>query len=56
MLLTFNHPLRVAEKAATLDLHSGGRFEIGTARSNNPRTLKASKDSRTVYRISYRVE
>jgi alkanesulfonate monooxygenase SsuD/methylene tetrahydromethanopterin reductase-like flavin-dependent oxidoreductase (luciferase family) len=41
VLLPFNHPLRVAERAATLDVLSGGRFEIGTARSNNPRTLKA---------------
>lgn len=41
VLLPFNHPLRVAERSATLDLLSGGRFEIGTARSNNPRTLKA---------------
>ncbi len=40
-LLTFNHPLKVAEKAATLDVVSNGRIEIGTARSNNPRTLKA---------------
>jgi alkanesulfonate monooxygenase SsuD/methylene tetrahydromethanopterin reductase-like flavin-dependent oxidoreductase (luciferase family) len=40
-LLTFNHPLKVAEKAATLDVLSKGRVEIGTARSNNPRTLKA---------------
>jgi alkanesulfonate monooxygenase SsuD/methylene tetrahydromethanopterin reductase-like flavin-dependent oxidoreductase (luciferase family) len=40
-LLTFNHPLKVAEKAATLDVISNGRVEIGTARSNNPRTLKA---------------
>ena len=40
-LLTFNHPLKVAEKSATLDVLSHGRAEIGTARSNNPRTLKA---------------
>ncbi len=28
-----NHPLRVAERGATLDILSGGRFELGLARS-----------------------
>jgi alkanesulfonate monooxygenase SsuD/methylene tetrahydromethanopterin reductase-like flavin-dependent oxidoreductase (luciferase family) len=41
VLLTFNHPLRVAERVNTIDVLSGGRFELGTARSNNPRTIKA---------------
>jgi alkanesulfonate monooxygenase SsuD/methylene tetrahydromethanopterin reductase-like flavin-dependent oxidoreductase (luciferase family) len=41
VLLRFNHPLRVAERAATLDLITGGRFDLGTARSNNPGTLHA---------------
>jgi alkanesulfonate monooxygenase SsuD/methylene tetrahydromethanopterin reductase-like flavin-dependent oxidoreductase (luciferase family) len=38
--LPFNHPIRVAERVATLDVLSGGRIELGTARSNNPTTLK----------------
>ena len=41
VLLSFNHPLRVAERVATLDRVSDGRFELGTARSNNPGTLAA---------------
>lgn len=40
VLLSFNHPIRVAERSALLDILTNGRFEIGTARSNNPGTLK----------------
>jgi alkanesulfonate monooxygenase SsuD/methylene tetrahydromethanopterin reductase-like flavin-dependent oxidoreductase (luciferase family) len=40
-LLPYNHPLRVVEQAAMLDMLSGGRFELGGARSNNPYTLEA---------------
>jgi alkanesulfonate monooxygenase SsuD/methylene tetrahydromethanopterin reductase-like flavin-dependent oxidoreductase (luciferase family) len=29
-----NHPIRVAERAAALDIISNGRFEFGTARSS----------------------
>lgn len=37
--LPFNHPLRVAEQIATIDILSNGRAELGGARSNNPYTL-----------------
>lgn len=40
-LLAFNHPLRVAERVATLDLVSHGRMELGAARSNQSHTLEA---------------
>src|SRR3954465_93106 len=29
-----NHPIRVAERAAALDIVSGGRLDVGTARSS----------------------
>jgi alkanesulfonate monooxygenase SsuD/methylene tetrahydromethanopterin reductase-like flavin-dependent oxidoreductase (luciferase family) len=38
--LPFNHPIRVAERVATLDVLSDGRIDLGIARSNNPTTLK----------------
>jgi alkanesulfonate monooxygenase SsuD/methylene tetrahydromethanopterin reductase-like flavin-dependent oxidoreductase (luciferase family) len=40
-VLSIHHPLRVAETAATLDILTRGRFELGTARSNDLPTLKA---------------
>lgn len=41
VLLTFNHPLRVAERLATLDNISRGRAQMCTARSNNQRMMEA---------------
>jgi alkanesulfonate monooxygenase SsuD/methylene tetrahydromethanopterin reductase-like flavin-dependent oxidoreductase (luciferase family) len=40
VLLPFNNPIRVAERVATLDVLTGGRAELGTARSNNLSTLR----------------
>jgi alkanesulfonate monooxygenase SsuD/methylene tetrahydromethanopterin reductase-like flavin-dependent oxidoreductase (luciferase family) len=40
-MLTFNHPIRVAERVATLDQLSNGRMELGTARSNQAHTIEA---------------
>jgi alkanesulfonate monooxygenase SsuD/methylene tetrahydromethanopterin reductase-like flavin-dependent oxidoreductase (luciferase family) len=39
-LLPFNHPIRIVEQLNALDLLSGGRAELGVARSNNPYTLE----------------
>jgi alkanesulfonate monooxygenase SsuD/methylene tetrahydromethanopterin reductase-like flavin-dependent oxidoreductase (luciferase family) len=41
VLLSFNHPIRIAERLTTLDVLSHGRTELGTARSNNRNTLQA---------------
>jgi alkanesulfonate monooxygenase SsuD/methylene tetrahydromethanopterin reductase-like flavin-dependent oxidoreductase (luciferase family) len=41
VMLSWNHPILVAERLATLDIVSKGRAELATARSNNMTTLNA---------------
>jgi alkanesulfonate monooxygenase SsuD/methylene tetrahydromethanopterin reductase-like flavin-dependent oxidoreductase (luciferase family) len=41
VMLHFNHPLRIAERLATLDILSKGRMEFGTARGNNHHVVSA---------------
>jgi alkanesulfonate monooxygenase SsuD/methylene tetrahydromethanopterin reductase-like flavin-dependent oxidoreductase (luciferase family) len=41
VLLQWNHPILIAERLATLDIVSGGRAQLATARSNNLTTLAA---------------
>jgi alkanesulfonate monooxygenase SsuD/methylene tetrahydromethanopterin reductase-like flavin-dependent oxidoreductase (luciferase family) len=36
-----NHPIRVAERAAVMDILSDGRLEMGTGRSSSPYQLRA---------------
>lgn len=36
-----NHPIRVAERMATMDIVSEGRLEVGTGRSSSPYQLRA---------------
>ena len=36
-----NHPIRVAERAAVMDILSNGRVEMGTGRSSSPYQLRA---------------
>ena len=40
-VISINHPVRIVERLATLDVLSNGRAELGIARSNNPYTLSA---------------
>ena len=53
VLLPVNHPIRVAEYVATLDIMSNGRVEFGTGRSGTPYQLTPFgaelKDSRPMW-------
>ncbi|MEZ2126638.1 MULTISPECIES: LLM class flavin-dependent oxidoreductase [unclassified Sinorhizobium] len=53
VLLSFNHPIRVAERLTTLDVLSDGRAELGTARSNNLNTLEGFGVSPDVSRAQW---
>jgi len=59
VLLKWNHPLIVAERLATLDIVSGGRAELATARSNNLHTLSTfgvdPKDTKAMWADSLEV-
>src|ERR1700739_2319677 len=39
----YNHPARIAERLATLDLVSGGRVDFGTGESSSAQELEAFK-------------
>ncbi|MGV0794983.1 LLM class flavin-dependent oxidoreductase [Mycolicibacterium sp. XJ1819] len=54
VMLKFNHPIRVAERLATLDILSNGRVEFCTARSNNPGTIDAFQVSASETRGQWR--
>jgi alkanesulfonate monooxygenase SsuD/methylene tetrahydromethanopterin reductase-like flavin-dependent oxidoreductase (luciferase family) len=41
VMLHFNHPIRIAERLATIDVLSHGRLELAAVRGNNARTLDA---------------
>src|SRR2546428_2068688 len=46
----FNHPARVAERIATLDLVSGGRVEFGTGESSSQAELRGVRRQRGPHR------
>ena len=59
VLLTMNHPVRVAERAAVLDLLSDGRLEFGTGRGTTDSELGGfnvtPEDSRPMWEESVRL-
>jgi alkanesulfonate monooxygenase SsuD/methylene tetrahydromethanopterin reductase-like flavin-dependent oxidoreductase (luciferase family) len=54
VMLPFNHPIRTAERVATLDILSHGRFELGTARGNNATLVNAFGYDMQTTREQYR--
>ena len=54
VMLRYNHPIRIAERVATLDILCKGRLELGTARSNNIEYLKAFGVDPVTTREEYR--
>ncbi|MDH3327100.1 MAG: LLM class flavin-dependent oxidoreductase [Gammaproteobacteria bacterium] len=57
--LPYNHPVRVAERAATLDILSNGRLEFGFGRGFSPKEYDsfgvAMSDSRTITSESFEI-
>ncbi len=57
--LPYSHPVRVAERAATLDILSGGRLEFGFGRGFSPKEYSsfgvAMCDSRTITKESFEI-
>lgn len=51
--LPINHPARIAERVATLDLVSGGRVEFGTGESSSPAELGGFGVSREAKRAMW---
>jgi len=41
VMLSFNHPIRIAERLSTIDVLSHGRLEVAAVRGNNAPTIEA---------------